>query len=306
VDFCVGLNFTILGVLVPLWHTNYSAQMKTNRFIAIVIPFAFFIFIYNSTFLWLYERYTSADSYYSHGFLVPLVTVFFIWRKRGKLRTLSQGYSIWGLVIIIWALLLHILSIWAHIFFTSGFSILFLVFGLLLFLFGKEITKEILFPLFFLLFMLPLPLNVISAFSFPLKMYVTKFSLGLVSKMGIPAFRQGFHIYLSNASLTIGNPCSGLRSLISFMALGAIFAFLLKASLGRKIFIFLLAVPIALFSNMTRVVALTLAANFWGSKTASPGGFFHDFSGIAIFVLGLSLLILFWRLLEWKNLRQDI
>jgi len=278
--------------------------MKT-KFLKVISVVSLLMWIYSSTFTWLYERFAEADSYYSHGFLVPLVTVFFIWRKREKLRTLSQGYSIWGLVLIIWALLLHILSIWAHIFFTSGFSILFLVFGLLLFLFGKEITKEILFPLFFLLFMLPLPLNVISAFSFPLKMYVTKFSLGLVSKMGIPAFRQGFHIYLSSASLTIGNPCSGLRSLISFMALGAVFAYLLKASLSRKLFVFLLSIPIALFSNMARVVALTLAANFWGGKTASPGGFFHDFSGIAIFILGLGLLTLFWGLLEWRNLKQD-
>jgi len=263
------------------------------------------IISYYSTFIWLYERFIETDSYYSHGFLVPLVTVFFIWRKREKLRVLSPGYSSSGLVLVVWALLLNILSIWTHIFFTSGFSILFLAFGLSLFLFGKEITKEILFPLSFLVFMLPLPLKAVTAFSFPLKMYVTKFSVGLVSKMGIPAFRQGFHIYLSNASLTIGNPCSGLRSLISFMALGAIFAYLLKASLGRKIFIFLLAIPIALFSNMARVVALTLAANFWGSKTASPGGFFHDFSGIAIFIFGLGLLILFWRLLEWRNLGQD-
>jgi len=264
-----------------------------------------FVISYYSTFTWLYERFTGADSYYSHGFLVPLVTVFFIWRKRGKLRTLPQGYSIRGLALVVWALLLHILSIWTHVFFTSGFSILFLVFGLPLFLFGKKITKEILFPLSFLIFMLPLPIKGVNAFSFPLKMYVTKFSVGLVSEMGIPAFRQGFHIYLSNASLTIGNPCSGLRSLISFMALGAIFAYLLKASLGRKVFVFLLSIPIGLFSNMTRVVALTLAANFWGSKTASPGGFFHDFSGIAIFIFGLGLLILFWRLLEWRNLRRD-
>ena len=279
--------------------------MRTYRFIAVVIPFGVFIFIYHSTFLWLYDRYVTADSYYSHGFLVPLVTIFFIWRKGEKFKVLSPSYSIWGLVLVVWALLLHILSIWAHVFFTSGISILFLVFGLSLFLFGREITKEILFPLSFLVFMLPLPLKAVSVFSFPLKMYVTEFSVVLVSKMGIPAFRQGFHIHLSNASLTIGNPCSGLRSLISFMALGAIFAYLLKASLGRKIFMILLAIPIALFSNMTRVIALTLAANFWGTKTASPGGFFHDSSGIAVFVFGLGFLILFWRLLEWRNLGQD-
>ena len=60
--------------------------MKTNRFTAIIILFAFFILIYHSTFLWLYGRYTTADSYYSHGFLVPFVTAFFIWRKKEKLR----------------------------------------------------------------------------------------------------------------------------------------------------------------------------------------------------------------------------
>jgi len=278
--------------------------MKT-KFLKMILVVFFFIWIYFPTLRWLYERFTAASSYYSHGFLVPLVTAFFIWRKREKFTVLSPNYSIWGLALVIWGLMIHVLSIWTHIFFTSGFSILFLVFGLSLFLFGEEITKEILFPLFFLAFMLPLPLGAVSAFSFPLKMYVTKFSVGLVSRMGVPAFRQGFHIYLSNASLTIGNPCSGLRSLISFMALGAIFAYLLKAPLGRKILIFFLAIPIALFTNITRVAALTLAANFWGGGTASPGGFFHDFSGIAVFVFGLTLLVFSWRLLEWRNLRQD-
>ena len=134
---------------------------------------ASFIYVYYGTFLWLYERYTIPDSDYSHGFLIPLISGYFIWKKRNILEAIPAAGSKTGLFFIILALLIHIGSVWTHVFFTSGFSMLLLLIGFSLYFFGREFTKAISFPLAFLFFMFPLPMGVIGAISFPLKMMVS-------------------------------------------------------------------------------------------------------------------------------------
>src|SRR3972149_2550190 len=89
-----------------------------------------FPFTYISTFRWMYARFTIEDTYYSHGFLVPFIAAFLIWQKKDKLEKIPIVHSWWGLVIILIALLLHFLSTIFYVFFTSGFSILILVFGI--------------------------------------------------------------------------------------------------------------------------------------------------------------------------------
>lgn len=263
----------------------------------IILKLAFILtllaFIYHSTFLWLYERYISADSYYSHGFIVPFVTVFLIWLKRRQLRLTAWNYSFPGAVLILCSLSAHIISIFAQTFFLSGFSFIFLIFGICLFLFGKEITKNIIFPLAFLIFMIPLPLVAINAVSFPMKMFVTK-SVVLILKtfMNLPITNEGFQIFFPRGSLIVENPCSGLRSLITMLALGSIFAYLSKESMPKRILLFLLAFPIAIFSNMIRVILLCLAVFIYGNKMSE--GFFHDFSGYLVFIIAFCSLWKFW------------
>ena len=105
--------------------------------------------------------------------------------------------------------------------------------------------------------MFPLPLVAINAISFPMKMFATKSSVFILREtLHIPMRNEGFMIFFPDASLLIGNPCSGLRSLISFLALGAIFAYFLKASKVKKFSLFLLAIPVALISNIIRVILL--------------------------------------------------
>jgi exosortase len=178
---------------------------------------------------------------------------------------------------------------------------LILVVGISLFLFGKEVTKGILFPLLFLVFMFPLPESFIGSLATPLKMNAAKMAAFLVDQAGIPVYREGFYIKTINGELLVGNPCSGLRSLISFLGIGAFFAYLMDMSMTRRIVLFLLSVPIALASNVLRVIALVLVTHYYGAEKASPNSFFHDFSGIMVFVIGFS--ILFWagRGLHGKN-----
>ncbi len=253
---------------------------------------------YMQIFQWMYGRYIGADSYYSHGLLVPFVSLFLIWHKRELLTTLPQQQSWAGLVVIVFALVLHILGTVLYIFAVSGFSLFFLAIGLTLFLFGREITKVILFPLLFLFFMFPLPMAVIGLISFPLKIFAAKAGTCIVSILGVPVYREGFNIFIPAGHLMVGNPCSGLRSLIAFLALGSVFAYMAPLSTAKKRFLFFLSMPIALLSNIMRVPTLILVSHYWGLEAAAPDTLVHTGSGVLVFVLGLILIFTFAKVLE--------
>ncbi len=257
-------------------------------------------FCYSAVFQWMYGRYMNADSYYSHGFLVPFVTLFLIWMKRDQLRNQPQQGSRAGLVLIVAALLLHILGTLLYIFAVSAFSLFFLIIGLTLYLCGKEITRIISFPLLFLIFMFPLPEAIISIVSFPLKMFAAKAGVWIVGLLGIPIHGEGFNIFIPAGKLLVGNPCSGLRSLIAFMALGAVFAYLSHLTLVRKYILFFISIPIALLSNIIRVPILILVSYYWGLESAAPDTLVHTASGLLVFVLGFSLLMMSAKVLEWR------
>jgi len=258
-----------------------------------------FCVAYWPTFVWLNERAWAADSYYSHAFLVPLVSAVLIWIERKELAKCPIGSSRIGLALIAAALVGHILSVLAYVNFTSGFSILVLVVGLSLYLFGTAISRKIWFPLAFLIFMFPLPLAVLGAVSLPMKLFATKAGAGILDLMGIAVVQEGFKLQFTSASLVVGNPCSGLRSLIALLALGALIAYLFKVSVPRKMVLVMLSVPFAILSNITRVTLLGVTAHFFGSEAAT--GFAHDLSGGLVFFVALILLLTAARMLEWKQ-----
>lgn len=276
-------------------------QANKAPFILSALSGACFVYAYYGTFLWLYERYTNPDSHYSHGFLIPFISGYLIWKKREQLQKVVLTSTRTGLILIALALLIHIASVWTHIYFMSGFSIFLFLVGLSLYLFGIEFTKKILFPLGFLLFMFPLPMGTIAAFSFPLKLMVAKFAGTLLNMAGLPLYREGAVVHLARTTLTIDDPCSGIRSLISLLALGALIAHISNTTSWKKGILFISAIPIAIFTNVLRVCALILAANWLGSQWAMPEHWFHTASGMGVFGISMVLIFLLMRVLEWER-----
>ncbi|WP_136795760.1 exosortase/archaeosortase family protein [Desulfosediminicola ganghwensis] len=301
-----NMELTSFMELIEVMKLIELMELKTTRFkrspfghiLGLTIVCLLIIFLYKITLLWMYDRYTAADSYYSHGFLVPLISLYFIYQKRQQLQLYTQQFSMLGLLLILFALLLHILGTVLYIFSISGFSIFFLTIGLSLFLFGNQRTKVIWFPLLFLIFMFPLPMTVISFIAFPLKMMAAKAGVWVTSLLGVPVYHEGFNIYIPAGHLLVDNPCSGLRSLISFMALGSIFAYVAPIPTGRKWLLFLLTIPIALFSNFTRVPLLVQASHYLGLEAAAPDTIIHTGTGILVFVIGFVLLLTSAKVLE--------
>jgi exosortase len=144
--------------------------------------------------------------------------------------------------------------------------------------------------------MIPLPLVAIANLSFKLKIFAAAVSTGIINKLGIPAIREGSIIKTMHSYLMVEDPCSGIRSLISLIALGALMAYFSDISKPKKVILFLSSIPIAIATNIIRIVALSLASEMYGSKLAT--GLFHTVMGVLVFVFAFLGLMLIGRLLE--------
>lgn len=276
---------------------------RSHKIEAIVIGllvFAIFLPIYAH----LFSRFNARDSYYSHGFLIPFVIGYLVFRKRKTLAAIEPQPWLGGLAVFFFGLVLHIISLVLKINFTSYFSIPIIISGIILYLKGKKYMRELIFPVGFLIFMLPLPAVMIIGISFKLKIFAAKAATLLGNFIGIKAILLGSTIHYPGGTLIVGDPCSGLRSLISFLALGALFTQFTTAMPWRKTSLFLATIPIALISNLLRITFLLWVNFVYGQEVGS--GFVHDFSGYMVFVLGFIGLLFASKVLKCQLSAENI
>lgn len=229
------------------------------------------------------------DPNYSHGFLIPLVSGYFLYEKRNDIFRLTAEPSNWGLIVILFSLVLLTLGKTAIEYFSMRISLVFLIAGALWYLFGLQLLTATLLPVFFLAFMVPLPYIIYDTISFPLKLMVARFSVSALQHMGMPVWREGNVILLPNMTLEVADACSGLRSLISLLALGTAMAFLYDLSPVKRVFLIAMTVPVAMATNAFRVIVTGVLANRYGFSAAT--GFFHEFSGLAVFAAAMAIML---------------
>jgi exosortase len=242
------------------------------------------------------------DENYSHGFLIPLVSAYFIWRKRDVLPTIQRTSSWFGLLILVGGLLLFLVSYIAAEFFTMRFSLLVVAGGLILYLWGREYTRELLFPLLYLIFMIPLPYVLYYSLSFPLELLASRWTVLIVRLMGIPIIREGNILHLRDITLQVIDACSGLRSLISLTALAAAMAYVTQKTVSKGVILFLASVPVAIMANVLRLSATAVLATLYGEQVAH--GFFHGFSGVIVFLFAVICLALIGGFLRWLSTKK--
>ena len=271
-------------------------KVKIHDYTKLITLAVLTIIAYIPTFIWMFNRWNSKDSYYSHGFLVPFVSIFLVWLMKERLAETKIEPSNLGWFFFSSGILIHSISALWRIYFSSGFSLILVIVGLILLFFGKKFLKQLLFPIGFLLFMIPLPLVAVANISFKLKIFAAKVSTVVINKLGIPAIRDGSVIKTAHSYIVVEDPCSGIRSLIALFALGALMAYFSNVSRTKKAILFLASVPIAVGSNAIRIVALSLVSEMYGSKIAT--GIFHDIMGMLVFVFAFLGLLLVREVLE--------
>jgi exosortase len=254
-----------------------------------------FILCYFITFQWLIHKYEAQDSYYSHGYLIPFVCAYLIYLKKKEIGQTEISSNPAGLIFILFALAIHVFGVLGNIHFISGFSMVFYVIGCSLYLLGTQITRLILFPLLFLLFMCPIPESYINIIAIPFKSLATSIAMQLLNVFNIPYMREGFIVHLPSSNFVVGTPCNGMRSLISFAALGVLMLYIFRTSLWKKVFFLAIIPPLALFLNGVRIFLLLWIATNYGQEAASPESYLHDGSGMLVFIIGFIFLVFLMR-----------
>lgn len=229
------------------------------------------------------------DEDYSHGFLIPPVSAYLVWERRHALTALRPRSSLWGYPLIVLAVAMLVVSEAAAFGYPGRLSLPILLAGLALFLGGREYLRILAFPIAFLLFMLPLPVPVFNAVAFPLQMFAARVATATLDLLNIPVLREGNVITLAFIKLEVTEACSGIRSLISLLALATIYAYVAHQGALRRGLLVLSAIPIAIATNSGRVALTGILAHAAGVPAAM--GFYHMFSGWLVFAVGFGLLV---------------
>lgn len=226
---------------------------------------------------------------YSHGYFIPLLSGYFIYSIRDELAKLPIRPNNWGILLIVLGLAQLVVAKVGSEYFLQRTSLILVLLGLVLFLLGWGYFKKLLFPIFYLIFMIPLPAIIWNKIAFPMQLFASAITENVVYAIGIPIFREGNILHLPNTTLEVVQACSGLRSLMTMFALSGALTFLSSLSLVYRGVLFLSAIPIAVVANILRLSGTAVLASYYGPEVAH--GFLHDFSGLVVFVLGVSMLI---------------
>jgi exosortase len=249
------------------------------------------------------------DSNYSHGFLVPLVSAYLVWKKKDKLKSLERKKSYFGLLILLLGLGIYIVGTAGAEYFSARFSLVITLFGLVFYLNGKEWAKELLFPIAFLAFMVPIPYVIYYSIAFPMQILSSKLTQYVLHFIGLPSIRQGNIILLPNYSMEVAEACSGLRSLVSLLALGAFFAYTTfpkepdtgKSNL-KRLMLFLSVFPIAIAANIFRILITAIGAYVISPKLAED--FLHKLSGLIVFLISVFSLFIFSQIIKFFSRKK--
>jgi exosortase len=265
VTLLVGLNWWQFGLLLPKWY----------------------------------------EPNWSHSSLIPLFSLFLVFQRRSEFLLAPRRVCLWGLPIVILGIVLSLARMLGGVLpgaiYVSHVSILIVAIGLVLYLAGPRMAKLAWLPIFFLLFAIPIPDNFYTRLASPLQDFAAKASAAIMSLLGVGISAIGSSLRVETVAgssapyhdLEVVEACSGVRSLMMYMALGVAWAYLESRPAWQKIVLVLSAIPIAMVTNVARI-CITCEMNHI-DKPRLGEGFMHEATGI---IMLIPAALLFW-LLSW-------
>jgi exosortase len=240
---------------------------------------------------------------YSHGFLVPFVVIFLVYLDRERLQKIHVEPSRWGVALVGAGAVFILLGTLSGLDFLRQISILFLIGGIVAGFWGTAMLSALRFPILYLLFMIPLPYILYNAVALPLQMMAARGASGILNVINIPVFREGNIIHLPHISLGVVEACSGIKSLISLLAISVLIMKILNLRGMSGVLFALSAIPIAVVANMSRIAATGILGSFVNPALAE--GFFHLFSGWVVFLFAFLVLMIEVKAIRRLNLNRS-
>ena len=252
------------------------------------------------------------DENYSHGLLIPLIIGYILWVQRDKLARMQvKPAALLGGA----AVMLGLFGLWAGVagaeLYTQRISLILLLAGMVVYFWGVALLKFLLVPFVLLFLAMPIPAIIFNKIAFPLQLFASRCAVWSMSMLGLPVLRQGNIIELKplnsfdTKKLEVVEACSGIRSLMTLVTLAVVFAYFTHPSddeppsgkrfgwlksygFWRAVIIIGSAIPIAILTNAFRVSGTGVLAHYYGTTVAD--GFFHSFSGWAVYIAAFILL----------------
>lgn len=243
------------------------------------------VFLYTPLFFGLYRSvWKSFD--YTHAYFILPVFFWLTWRKRATLRAAIQkarpSNNLIGFLGFLFGILLFIFGWRQDYSFITTLSLLPVLFGLITYLYGSQVTKIIFFPLFYLILLVPIPIGIVDDLTLPMRYGLSIITETILMLFHFPITREGLLLSIGEHELFMGQPCSGFRSIITMFSLSLVYVYISRGNLSRKGILVSSIVPLAILGNLVRIIALCLITYYFGEEAGQ--GFFHNFSGIVIFV----------------------
>ena len=232
-----------------------------------------------------------------HGPIIFVVSLWLLYNLRHTMAELpSRPATVSAVVILGIGSLLYAFGRSQDIWIFSIGSQIWVLAGLALLFKGWRGLRLIWFPLFFLLFMVPLPEALVAAVTAPLKTAVSLVASNLLYAAGFPVGRSGVMLTVGQYQLMVADACAGLNSMFTLEALGMLYMNLMRyTSAARNVTLAVMLIPIAFCANIGRVMILVLVTYFFGD--AAGQGFVHGFAGMVLFLLALMLMLVLDKVL---------
>ena len=227
-----------------------------------------------------------------HGPIILAVCIWLMWRKRLDYLALAETPTpIAGSVALVFGGLLYLLGRTQDLDTFAVASQIFILIGIFLWLKGWSAVRLMAFPLFFMIFMVPLPSVLVQVVTVPLKTAVSYVAESILYQFGYPVARTGVIISVGQYQLLVADACAGLNSMFTLEALGLLYMNLMSyGSMTRNVLLAVLVVPISFCANIIRVMILILVTYHFGDEAGQ--GFVHGFAGMVLFMVALTLILI--------------
>ncbi|MBI5417741.1 exosortase [Candidatus Poribacteria bacterium] len=245
-----------------------------------------FTILYSPVFYQLYtSRWDIVD--YGHAYFILPISLYLVWQKRDQLKQIykeqSPSTNLYAFILFTISIMLFIFG-WRRDFLViTSISLIPALFTLVIFIYGKDVAKALSFPIFYLLLLVPPPLSILDSITLPMRYGISVATQIILNFFNYPITREGLLLLIGGHQIYMGAPCSGFRSLITIISLGLVYAYINKGTIKKKIILIIAVIPLALLGNLIRVMSMCLFTFYFGENIAQQ--YFHDYSGIVMFIL---------------------
>lgn len=266
-----------------------QGRVGIDPVIAVLVVLGF-VALYLPTYADLAQRIWPTDEQ-GHGPIILAVSAWLMFAKRAELAALPpQPRMAWGTSLLLLGVTMYVLGRSQNMMVFEASSQIVVLVALLLGFRGVPALRLMWFPLFFLLFMVPLPGSVVASVTSPLKAAVSTVAGNLLYWLDYPVARSGVILSVGPYQLLVADACAGLNSMFTLEALGLLYLNLVRStSAVRNVALAILIIPIAFIANIIRVMILVLVTFHFGDEAGQ--GFVHSFAGMVLFGVGLVLML---------------